>query len=199
MGRRDAGQAGGYGPAAPGIAHEDGIRRSRRNRHVPATDLLAREGRPIDEDDGPVLGEAVASVRRGMLGVAAALVVVAGGAPVVHDALFGGESTAGSEDGHRAETRDESPAEGRDTVEPASSSKTTTSTPSAEPDPAEAAPPEEPEPRQGRDSEPHQQTDDRQPSGSAPDWREEWQEYVPDQYEEYAEDGSEYQRRYWGE
>ncbi|MBA0125504.1 hypothetical protein H0B56_08120 [Haloechinothrix sp. YIM 98757] len=199
MGKRGARPPGGDEPPAREPARDGGRRQPRHDGPVPATELLAREGRPIDEGDSPVLGEAVASVRRGMLGVTAALVVIAGGGPLVSEVLLGDDSAAG-DGGQRVDTRSESTEEGRDRVEPASASTTTTSTPPAE-SPSPEPPGEESQretPRRSSDPGPAGRARTPEPSGSPPDWREEWREYVPDRYQDYAEEGSEYQRRYWG-
>lgn len=78
-------------PVAPG---------TRRRRVVPVADLLAREGRPLDVDGDFLFTDALVSVRRGMAGLAAGLLVVVGGASVVGQ-LLGSDTgdRAGSDDG----------------------------------------------------------------------------------------------------
>lgn len=73
---------------------------ARRRRVVPVADLLAREGRPLDVDDDFLFTDALVSVRRGMAGLAAGLLVVVGGASVAGQ-LLGGDTDdrAGSDDG----------------------------------------------------------------------------------------------------
>lgn len=61
---------------------------AKRKRYVPVADLLAREGRPLEMSDEPFLAEAVASVRRGMTGFAAGLLVIAGIASIAEQTLL---------------------------------------------------------------------------------------------------------------
>ncbi|WP_034274823.1 hypothetical protein [Haloechinothrix halophila] len=75
----------------------------RRRRVVPVADLLAREGRPLAVDHDFLFTDALVSVRRGMAGLAAGLLVVVGGASVVGHVLGGDtDDRAGSDDGRSA-------------------------------------------------------------------------------------------------
>ncbi|MDV6011449.1 hypothetical protein [Haloechinothrix sp. LS1_15] len=86
--------------------HVKQVKRPARERGVPVNDLLSREGvRPRFEhrqqypvrQDPPVLGEALATVRNGMLGVALLVAVLAWGGPVVYNALLDNPPAVGSE------------------------------------------------------------------------------------------------------
>lgn len=75
---------------------------ARRRRVVPVADLLAREGRPLDVDDDFLLTDALVSVRRGMAGLAAGLLVVVGGASAVGQLFSDTDDRASSDDGRSA-------------------------------------------------------------------------------------------------
>ncbi|GAA5108644.1 hypothetical protein [Haloechinothrix salitolerans] len=80
---------------------------------MPVADLLAREGRPLDVDDDFLLTDALVSVRRGMAGLAAGLLVVVGGTSIAGQLLGGnGDDRASSDDGRSvARERTARPAE----------------------------------------------------------------------------------------
>lgn len=68
--------------------------RSRRVRSVPVTDLLAREGKPLSLGEEFLLADAVASVRKGMAGLAAGVLALAGVAVMIDDGTGGGGGMA---------------------------------------------------------------------------------------------------------
>ncbi|MGH3519720.1 MAG: hypothetical protein ACRDQ7_20465 [Haloechinothrix sp.] len=72
----------------------------RRKRHVPVADLLAREGMSLDDcADEVFLADAVASVRRGMAGVAAGLLVVVGAVTIIEHTQVGSQNSAVKSEG----------------------------------------------------------------------------------------------------
>lgn len=59
----------------------------KRTRYLPVADLLAREGKPLEPDDEFLVADAVASVRRGMAGLAVGLLAIVGAGTILDKSL----------------------------------------------------------------------------------------------------------------
>lgn len=59
----------------------------KRARYVPVADLLAREGQPLETDDDFLVADAVASVRRGMAGIAIGLLAIVGAGTILDNSM----------------------------------------------------------------------------------------------------------------